>query len=234
MVPLAILLSSFLLGLTASFAPCLFPVLPSYLAYLTGNDMDWKKGIGSSLLVTAGILTVFMVFGLILSQFSFEVRNFLALNYVHFRFYEGLILLLLDILISMRKSLNIGFLQALSNKSTTILEKINNPYAMSYSIGLFFSFLAAPCAVIVFTTFFTFIIEYPMITDVVLLNFLFALGAGIPFVLLGTIVPLFKESVTINQEMIYKYLPLFTGAIISGIGIYLMIDAINLGYSFST
>ncbi len=234
MVPFAILISSFLLGLTASFAPCLFPVLPSYLAYLTGNEMDWKKGIISSVLVTLGVLTIFMLFGLIISQISFALRDFLASNYVSFRFYEGLILLIFGILIGIRKSLKVGLLESLTDRSNKVLERVNNPWAMSYLIGLFFAFLAAPCAVIVFTTFFTFIIEYPMFTDVIVLNIAFAAGAGIPFVLLGAVVPSFKESVSLNQEAIYKYLPIATGLIISGIGIYLMVDAINLGYSFST
>ncbi len=86
---IAEILVAIYLGIATSFSPCLFTVLPSFLAFLTGGDTSRGKGILSAFSVILGILTVFLFLGLILDFFNEVISDFFNPNYVNFRFFEG-------------------------------------------------------------------------------------------------------------------------------------------------
>ncbi len=225
------LIEFFLLGLTGSFAPCLFPVLPAFLAYLTESSTNPMKGFLSAILTILGVFTVFISLSLLLNFFTKDLNPFLASNYLRFRFYEGVLLILFGILIAFSNNLKIGFFDTLASKSNNFLQKIENPWLLSFLIGFFFAFLAAPCAFIVFGTFFVQVTFLGSFSDVIFANILFALGVGVPFLLLGFIAPLFKESIKVDSKKLSIYVPIVTGLIILGTGVFLIYDALQYGYS---
>ncbi len=222
--------SAFVLGLAASFAPCLFPVLPSFVAFLSKKDTKHFNGFYAGLLVTLGIATVFVTFGVLLSSFEGILGDFLGRNYLSFRFYQGFILLILGILLASNITFGSGKLGLLSNRVQNLLQKIENPWLLSYLIGVFFSVLAAPCAIVVFGSLIVIMSNNPGITAAILLNIAFSIGAGIPFFMMGILVPSLKETVLENTDKIVRYMPVITGLIITFVGIYLMYDAYDNGF----
>ena len=78
MAELVTLIAVFSLGLTASFSPCLFPVLPAFVAFLSQSDRHWGKSVITGALVTLGIMTVFVALGLVFSS----LIGFLSIYYI--------------------------------------------------------------------------------------------------------------------------------------------------------
>ncbi|MHA2250360.1 MAG: cytochrome c biogenesis CcdA family protein [Candidatus Kariarchaeaceae archaeon] len=230
MVATFALLSAFVLGLAASFAPCLFPVLPSFVAFLGKTDTKRFNGFYAGLLVTLGIGTVFVTFGVLLSSFEGILGEFLGKNYLSFRFYQGLILLLLGIMLTTRISFGGNKLSSLSDHTQNFLHRVENPWLLSYLIGVFFSILAAPCAIVVFGSLIVLMANNPGIWAAILLNASFSLGAGIPFFMMGILIPSVKNAVLDNSEKIVKFIPVITGIIISLVGVFLMYDAYDKGF----
>lgn len=225
--------SVFALGLAASFAPCLFPVLPSYVAFLTKSDTKRMKTLLTAGLTTLGIMTVFIAFGVFVSTFS-GILDFLSgRNYLVFRFWEGIILIFLGIFLSKKITIGSSKLENTSSRVQEYLVKFDNPYLMSYMIGIFFAILAAPCAIVAFGGFFVIVSSNPGIYNAFVLSTLFSLAAGFPFLLMGILIPSLKESVLENSEKIFKIMPIVAGVIIILNGIYLSYDAMVHGYPIS-
>ena len=224
---------AFVFGLSASFYPCLFPVLPSYIAFVSSDttETDIKNGILSSILVTLGIMTVFVGAGLLVNTILTSLLSYLGDNYQLFRFLQGLMLAILGLVLILGISFNINRLWEVSAFSNTFITRFKNPWLVAYLIGFFFSLLAAPCALIIFITIFTLIAgQGPIVT--ILMMILFSLGAGIPFIIIGVIVPVIKQSfeekfitsknVIEGANKLNRYLPYFTGSILILIGIALI------------
>lgn len=225
---------AFVFGLSASFYPCLFPVLPSYIAFVSSDttETDVKNGLISSILVTLGIMTVFVLSGLIVNTILTSLIVYLGNNYKLFRSLQGLLLIILGLLLILGISVNITRLWEASAFSNSFISKFKNPWLVAYLIGFFFSLLAAPCAIIIFLTIFTLIAgQGPIVT--ILMMILFSIGAGIPFVIIGVIVPILKQgfeekfitskNVVEGANKLNRYLPYFTGSILVLIGIALIV-----------
>ncbi len=231
MFPITDLIWAFTLGLATSFSPCLFPVLPSFLAFLTGTETSRKNGFISSILVTLGVLIVFVFMGILLQGFRNLFFDFFNPNYVKFRFAEGVVLVVLGMLYAGKKYIGGGVFSRFSDWTVNIITSTENPWLGSFLIGLFFAVLAAPCALILFITVFTLIINSATVFNGILISTAFAIGTGIPFVLMGAVIPSIKENILANKEKIFKYLPIITGLIIVAVGTFLIYDAIELGFS---
>ncbi len=224
MVDITTLTLSFSLGLTASFYPCLFPVLPSFVAYTVDAHDKWWKGATSSLLVTLGIMVVFIAMGLIFTSFL----DLLVPRYREFALIQGVVLLLLGSLMIIGSSVKLHVFEAVNAQANSILDKIENAWLMSFLIGLFFAALAAPCAIIVFLTIFT-IAASESVIGIIVLMIVFSIGAGIPFFLLGSLVPLLKESMMqgrdFNFQKIRRWIPRVTGVLVIFAGMILIHDS---------
>ncbi|MHA2502532.1 MAG: cytochrome c biogenesis CcdA family protein, partial [Candidatus Kariarchaeaceae archaeon] len=209
MVDTVFIINSFLLGLSASFAPCLFPVLPTFMAYLFQNEegSSSKRGLLAALAVVGGVMTVFLILNLIFSTLGNQLGLFLSDNYLQFRFIQGVILAILGLLLALNVTMEGGFLSRLTTKANEVITSSSNPYIQSYLIGIFFAVLAAPCAFIVFATYFSYIVINPGVLNAVILTIAFSLGAGVPFFILGGIIPELQTTVLNNKDKVFRYLP---------------------------
>ena len=73
---------AFLSGIITFFASCLLPLVPTYLAYLSGNFKGGKRGVlVNSLFFTFGFTLVFILLGIITNYFgSFLAQNKVFIN----------------------------------------------------------------------------------------------------------------------------------------------------------
>lgn len=230
-------LTAFGFGLSASFYPCLFPVLPSYIAFVSTEEGKQAilNGLVTSVLVTLGIMTVFVGMGMVFSS----VVGFFADNYENFRFLQGILLVILGGLLIFGISFNITKVWEVSAFAHDYISRFHNPWFVAYLIGLFFALLAAPCALIVFLATFTLIAGEGLITTVMVMV-LFSVGAGIPFVIIGVIVPALKKTfeekfitsknVLIGSNKINRFLPRVVGVLIllTGVALVLGIDTFDI------
>ena len=237
MVSLGTYIGALFLGLAASLAPCLFPVLPSFIAFIvrlntkeleenTENTEDAPekssvekltgnlRGALAGVLVMLGIMTVFVVLGFILTG----ILGFFSDNYRRFALIQGIILVLAGIFLALNVKLSFGKIDVASDKITSNLRKIDNPWLLSYLIGLSFAVLAAPCAIVVFGTLFALIADSSL-SDASLIMIVFSLGAGSPFIIWGAFADFWGPHLQKHIGTIQKYVPIVTGIMIIIVGI---------------
>ncbi len=138
-----------LAGLLSFLSPCILPIVPFYLAYMAGTNMQVLteggqvtsairiKAILSATLFSAGVILVFMAFGATASAFGQMFREwFSVLKYIA----AGIIIILgLHFLGVIR----IGFLYRQFRMDTGTDNKLS--YVGSFVMGLAFAFGWTPC-----------------------------------------------------------------------------------------
>ncbi|MFQ5979391.1 MAG: cytochrome c biogenesis CcdA family protein [Candidatus Heimdallarchaeota archaeon] len=224
MADLTAFIAVFALGLSASFYPCLFPLLPSFVAYLAHAHEKWWRGAVAGGLVTVGIMTVFVTLGLVFSRIIDEISPY----YNEFRFLQGILLILLGMLLIANITINIGIAHSASSAAHGFLDKFSNEWAKSYFIGFSFAALAAPCAIIVFLTLFTLTASESTL-GVIMLMIVFSIGAGIPFLAMGILVPEMKESLSqFDVQKIRALMPRIAGMLVILVGVFLVLESLQI------
>ena len=131
------ILTSISLGLLASASPCIIPLYPGYLAYLSGTaDGEIKKGrFFLGFFVLAGVLTMMLILGLIIAALSVSVGRALSIIIP----IADLLLITLGILLLADKNP----FKALPQVKIPALK---NPFVNAFIYGLLYGPIALPCS----------------------------------------------------------------------------------------
>ncbi len=172
------------LGGVASFvSPCVLPLLPAYLSFVSGLSVEeTKKGnrrvVWGTLAFVLGFSTVFILLG---AGFSFAgalVTNREVLRYVG----GGLLLLLGAVLVGLAVP---AFMQ---RDVRPFLEKAPKGPAGAFLVGVAFAFGWTPCVGPILGAILTMAAERGDPAAGALLLFAYSLGMGIPFMVAGLFV----------------------------------------------
>ncbi len=218
----------FFLGVTASFSPCLFPILPSFLAFIVKAGENPLRGLIAASLVTLGAMTIFVLLGFVTSN----VLLFFSKNFTYFKLLQGVLLLVIGILILLRIDFQASMMSAINTKIQTLLSSDRNPWIVSYLLGLVFTLIAAPCAVIYFIAVFTLAASETVFFSMAMM-LVFSTGLGVPFFLLGFVFPLFSSPQHLShdiQRLVQNIFPRIAGGIIVLVGLFLIIDSGLFGF----
>ena len=129
--------ASFIFGLLATTSPCVLPLYPGFLAYLSGQS-ESRQGRGRyflGLYVLAGVLTMMLLLGAIVALLAIPTGKVLA--YL-LPIADGLILVLGVLLI-----LDINPFKTLPQIQVPILQR---PAMNAYVYGLLYGPIALPCS----------------------------------------------------------------------------------------
>jgi len=129
---------SFSLGLASAASPCLLPLYPSFLAYLTANtrSLDGRRGTGLlGLLILGGVLTTMLGVAILLVVAAVPIG--VVLGYA-IPLVDGLLIILGVLLIAGRNPF-----ERLPGARVPI---VANPYAQAYVYGVMLGPIALPCA----------------------------------------------------------------------------------------
>lgn len=173
-----------LLGGVASFvSPCVLPLLPAYLAFVSGLSVEeTKKGnrrvIVGTLAFVLGFTTVFVLLG---AGFSFA--GGLVANRAVLRYVGGALLVILGaVLIGLTVP---AFMQ---RDVRPFLDKVPKGPAGAFLVGVAFAFGWTPCVGPILGAILTMAAEQGDPVAGALLLFAYSLGMGIPFMLCGLFV----------------------------------------------
>ena len=209
------LIVAFGAGLISFLSPCVLPLIPGYISYISGNSLNElieKKNINLTpiILFTFGFSIVFIIFG----AASTFLGKVLLQNSYELRIAAGLIIILLSLHII--GLINIKFL----NFEKRVETKISNNFYSPFIIGMAFAFGWTPCIgpilgsilVLASTT-------ENMYKGILLLSF-YSLGLAIPFILSGYLIQKFilvSKNIKKKMNLITKIggiLLLLTGILI--------------------
>lgn len=171
------ILTSLTIGLLATTSPCVFPLYPGYLAYLSGGHEKLHESKGRFLLgflVLGGVLSMMLVIGLLIALLAIPIGNALT---VVIPLANGLIFLLGMLLL-----LNINPFKALPMIRIPVLQ---NPYWNAFVYGLLYGPIALPCAGPLVVSVFALSLSAGELLSRLSTFLWFGLGFGLPLMVLS-------------------------------------------------
>jgi len=222
------LLIAFGAGLISFLSPCVLPLIPGYVSYISGNSINEllnKKNVNliPMVLFTIGFSIVFIIFGAA-STFLGQV---LLQNSYELRIAAGLIIIILSLHII--GVLNIKFL----NFEKRIQTNINTNFYSPILIGMAFAFGWTPCIGPILGSILVLAATEESINKGILLLTFYSLGLAIPFILSGYLIQkflIFSKNFRKNISLVSKIggiILLITGVLIitnqlQALGYYLL------------
>ena len=222
------LLIAFGAGLISFLSPCVLPLIPGYISYISGsslNELIENKNVNliPIILFTIGFSIVFIVFGAA-STFLGQV---LLQNSYELRLFAGLIIIILSLHII--GVINLKFL----NYEKRIETKTNNNFYSPIVIGMAFAFGWTPCIGPILGSILVLAATEESINKGILLLFFYSFGLAIPFILSGYLIQkflIFSKNFKKNINLVSKIggiILLITGVLIltnqlQALGYYLL------------
>ena len=219
---------AFSAGLISFLSPCVLPLIPGYISYISGsslNELIEKKNVNlfPIILFTIGFSIVFIIFG----AASTFLGKVLLQNSYELRIIAGLVIIILSLHII--GVFNLKFLNYEKRIQTNISKNLFSPIL----IGMAFAFGWTPCigpilgSILVLAS-----TEESLGQGVLLLSF-YSIGLAVPFILSGYLIQkflIFSKNFKNNINKVSKIggiILLFTGILIitnqlQALGFYLL------------
>ncbi|MDB9731799.1 cytochrome c biogenesis protein CcdA [Candidatus Pelagibacter sp.] len=209
------LLIAFGAGLISFLSPCVLPLIPGYISYISGASLDEllankKVNLVPLILFTLGFSFVFIIFGAAASYLG----QVLLQNSETLRILAGLIIIVFSL--QLIGIINLNFL----NFEKKIYTKKNNNIWFSFIIGMAFGFGWTPCIGPILGSILALAsTEETVFKAIILLSF-YSLGLAIPFILSGYLMQrflMFSKNFKKNINLVTKsggVILLITGVLI--------------------
>ena len=209
------LIVAFGAGLISFLSPCVLPLIPGYISYISGsslNDLIDKKEVNliPIILFTLGFSIVFVIFGAA-STFLGQV---LLQNSYELRIIAGLTIIFLSLHIL--GIINIKFL----NYEKRIQTNTNTNFYSPILIGMAFAFGWTPCIGPILGSILVLAATEESINKGILLLIFYSLGLALPFILSGYLIQkflIFSKNFKKNINLVSKsggFILLITGILI--------------------
>ena len=212
-------------GLISFLSPCVLPLIPGYISYISGssfNELVEKKNINliPIILFTVGFSSVFIIFG----AASTYLGQILLQNSYELRLAAGLVIILFSLHII--GIVNFKFL----NYEKRIETKTNNNFYSPILIGMAFAFGWTPCIGPILGSILVLAATEESINRGILLLIFYSLGLALPFILSGYLIQkflIFSKNFRKNINLVSK----IGGIILLITGILILTNQLQaLGY----
>ena len=209
------LLIAFGAGLISFLSPCVLPLIPGYISYISGASLDEllankKINLVPLILFTLGFSFVFIIFGAAASYLG----QVLLQNSEMLRILAGLIIIIFSL--QLIGIINVNFL----NFEKKIYTQKNNNIWFSFIIGMAFGFGWTPCIGPILGSILALASTEETVFKAIILLSCYSLGLAIPFILSGYLMQrflMFSKNFKKNINLVTKgggVILLITGALI--------------------
>ena len=215
-------------GLISFLSPCVLPLIPGYISYISGsslNELIEKKNINliPIILFTVGFSIVFIIFG----AASTFLGQILLQNSFELRIIAGLVIIIFSLHII--GIINIKFLNYEKRIDTNISSNFFSPIL----IGMAFAFGWTPCIGPILGSILVLAATEESLSKGILLLTFYSFGLAIPFILSGYLIQrflIFSKNFKKNIKLVSKIggiILLITGILIitnqlQALGYYLL------------
>ena len=189
-------------GLISFLSPCVLPLIPGYISYISGsslNELIERKNINliPIILFTLGFSIVFIIFGAA-STFLGQV---LLQNSYELRIAAGLVIIIFSLQIL--GIINLKFL----NYEKRVQTKTNNNFYSPIVIGMAFAFGWTPCIGPILGSILVLAATEESINKGILLLIFYSLGLALPFIFSGYLIQkflIFSKNFRKNINLVSK------------------------------
>jgi cytochrome c-type biogenesis protein len=189
-------------GLISFLSPCVLPLIPGYISFISGaslNELLAKKKINliPLILFTLGFSFVFIMFGAAASYLG----QVLLQNSQTLRVIAGLVIIIFSL--QLIGIINISFL----NFEKKVYTKKNNNIWFSFIVGMAFGFGWTPCIGPILGSILALASTEETIFKAIILLSFYSLGLAIPFILSGYLMQrflMFSKNFRKNINLVLK------------------------------
>jgi cytochrome c-type biogenesis protein len=206
------IITSISLGLLATTSPCVLPLYPGFLAYISGGQEGLEGKPGRYLLgffVLAGVLAMMLALGGIIALLSVSVGR--ALSYIIP--VADLIIISFGVLLL----LNINPFKKLPQIQVPLL---SHPFANAFVYGLLYGPIALPCSGPLVVSIFALSLTASQALAQLSVFFWFGIGFGLPLLLLSFLSGAAQRWITRQFAMRARLINVISGLLLVGIGAY--------------
>ena len=213
---------AFIAGIVSFVSPCVLPLIPGFLAYLSGTSTG-KEGTRlkiflNSVAFVLGFSVVFALLGVllntILERVSYNVQTWLSRI-------GGIIIILFALYIL--GLIKINFLER--EHKFSVKKKFSITYVTSFVFGAAFAVGWTPCVSAILGSILALAVTKPSLSFVLLLSY--ALGLGIPFLLVGLFTSQAIKLIS-KSETVLKYFNIIVGILLLILGILVFTNKLNV------
>ncbi len=210
-------------GFISFLSPCVLPLIPGYISYISGQNLESiiqkkQKILIKTIIFSLGFSLVFISFGATASYLGSFLINYSDI----LRIIAGIIIIMFS-------------LQILGILKLNVLNKEKRFYTKNYSNNLFFPFLVGtafafgwtPCIGPVLGSILTIAAVETSITQGIILLSFYSLGLAIPFVLSGYGITKFL-SISKNLKSKIRMISLVGGSILLITGILILANVLQI------
>lgn len=208
--------TSLSLGLLSSASPCILPLYPGFLAYLSGRQEGIHSRVGRYSLgffVLAGVLTMMLALGLLISLLSVSIGAALTIAIP--------IADLLIIALGIALLLDFNPFKALPQVQVPVL---NNPYVNAYVYGLLYGPIALPCSGPLVVGIFTYSLTAAEAFSKLSIFLWFGIGFGLPLLLLSFLSGAAQTWIVRFFARHARAINIIGGILLIGVGLYDLIS----------
>jgi len=213
---------AFIAGIVSFASPCILPLIPGFLAYLSstsaGEQSARLKVFLNSVAFVLGFSVIFALLGVllntILERVSYNVQTWLS------RIGGVIIILFAFYILGLIK---ISFLER--EHKIAVKKKFSITYVTSFVFGAAFAVGWTPCVSAILGSVLALAVTKPTLGFILLMSY--ALGLGIPFLLVGLFttqaINIINKSVTV-----LKYFNIVVGILLLILGILVFTNKLNV------
>ena len=209
-------------GLGSFLAPCILPMIPAFLAYISGTTLsELQRNNGTVNLVAsrlnillntvffvAGFTVVFSVLGVVLNSVVSTSAGKLLADFNHI---GGVIIIAFGIFMLLSSKIS-----RLNFEKKIIPSRAKTSYPLSFVFGLAFATGWTPCIGPILGSILTLAATSPGHAFVLLLSY--SIGLGIPFILMGVFFSRFTRFIKSMSKHL-KYYSIIMGSLIILLGV---------------
>jgi len=199
-------------GAATGLNPCVYPTIPVLIGYITGQKSQSRlRGLALALTFVLGLALTYAVLGATASL----VGNVLGLSRAGWLYVVGAVCILAGANMAGLLPVNFGAWMPAQSKWSEL-----SGFFGAFVLGVLFGLVASPCAVPILTLILALIASKGQVAYGTFLMFVYALGHGLPLVVLGV-----AASAVTNLGRLTKYSAIIQkvgGLLLIGVGIYLI------------
>ena len=201
--------TSVLLGLLTTTSPCILPLYPGFLAYLSGQQESGKNRYLLGLFVLAGVLTMMLALGGVIAFLAIPVGSVLVY-----------LLPLADLLIFV-----LGLMLLFDTNPFKTLPQIQapvlkHPYGNAYVYGLLYGPIALPCSGSMVVSIFALSFTLGEAFNQLWVFLWFGLGLGVPLFILSLFSAVFQRQLTLLFARHSRIVNVIGGLLLLGVALY--------------
>lgn len=224
-----VLLYSLVMGMISFVSPCILPLIPSYVSYITGISYDElvsresrRKNMNNTLFHSLAFVAGFSIIFVLLGATASFAGSMLSQHLDTIRIVGGVLIIIMGVFVM--DVVNIPFLQ---REAKLRLKTRPAGYAGTLVVGMIFGAGWTPCIGPFLASVLALAMASETLGSGMSLLMMYSLGLGIPFVLSALAISAFLSSFS-KLKKHFKAIKITSGFILIIMGVLLLMDKMTI------